>query len=91
VAAENKPAVHPAEKQGGVMTAEALGKAPGQNKTVWVSAPRASKLPVLDGTLHLDKGEWVDAPAVGGMYSPHDEVTASVPAGARIWFMAATQ
>lgn len=55
---------------GGAVTAEALRKAPGQNKMVWVSAPRAGKLPVIDGTLNLAQGEWGDAAAIAGMLDP---------------------
>ncbi len=70
LAQEGKPAGNLAEKHGGATTAEALRNAPGQNKMVWVSAPKAGKLPTIDGTLSLEQGEWADAPAIAGMLAP---------------------
>ncbi|MBM4035686.1 MAG: hypothetical protein FJ291_28435, partial [Planctomycetes bacterium] len=70
LAQEGKPAGSLAERRDGAMTAEALREAPGQNRMVWVSAPRAAKLPTLDGTLNLEQGEWADAAAIPGMLAP---------------------
>ncbi len=60
-----------ADKQGGDITIDAIRNTPGQNKMVWVSAPKAGRLPVVDGTLNLEQGEWADAPAVSGMLMPN--------------------
>lgn len=67
VGQEGKPAGNLAERQGGAVAAAALREAPGQNKMVWVSAPKAANLPTIDGTLRLEEGEWADAVAIAGM------------------------
>jgi len=68
------PAAQSSEKRAdqahAMVTPEALRDAPGQNKMVWVSTPKANRLPVIDGTLRLEQGEWSDAAAVYGMLAP---------------------
>ena len=52
------------------MTQASDGVRSGQNKMVWVSSPKAKKLPVIDGTLNLEQGEWDSASAIYGMLDP---------------------
>ncbi|MBM4031399.1 MAG: hypothetical protein FJ291_06380 [Planctomycetes bacterium] len=67
---DGKRAGNLAEKHSGAMSAQTLREALGQNRMVWVSAPRAGKPPTIDGTLRLEQGEWADAAAVPGMLAP---------------------